>query len=306
MLKSPIYEQRFAVYVSTFSDRQREIQFALILHTSLTVESASSEINSIHDKASLADDKLNLMITLLFRRLDSPHESELMKFIDMKGGAEKCMADDKVLMELAAIRRRLQGGPVVVNTPPEGGAMEATPQYRPSRDPQYPSFQPPMGSQYIYIPSRRQYQPNATSHSYYRAHEEHPTQQYLTQQYPTQQYPIQQYPAAYGSRPGQTFYGPDVIAIVRLDELKLEFSEDVDLVLNGNMAIFIKKLDVQKRQLVLELTAVVKTQSDRVIKAVDAGPHDRVVDPVRLRFFFVMPSFAHEITRIFARYGRIW
>jgi len=234
----------------------------------------------------------------------------------MKGGAEKCMADDKVLMELAAIRRRLQGGPVVVNTPPEGGAMEATPQYRPSRDPQYPSFQPPMGSQYIYIPSRRQYQPNATSHSYYRAHEEHPTQQYLTQQYPTQQYPtqqyptqqypIQQYPAAYGSRPGQTFYGPDVIAIVRLDELKLEFSEDVDLVLNGNMAIFIKKLDVQKRQLVLELTAVVKTQSDRVIKAVDAGPHDRVVDPVRLRFFFVMPSFAHEITRIFARYGRIW
>jgi hypothetical protein len=71
---------------------------------------------------------------------------------------------------------------------------------------------------------------------------------------------------------------------VPLKELKWELSEDVDLVLNKNMVIFMRKLDVQKRQLVLELSAVVRTQSDRVIKAVDAGPHDRVVDPVRIRF----------------------
>ena len=197
---------------------------------------------------------------------------------------------------------------MVVNASPEGGATaalsgEAIPRYRPSQDTQYPSF--PMGeSQHIHIPSRlsrRQYQSNATSHSYYRAHEEYPTQptmilpyqqtpsSTITLPYPTQQsqtplIPTHQYPAAYGSSPGQPFYGPGV-AIVRLDELKSEFSEDVDLVLNGNMAVFIRKLDTQKRQLVLELTAVVKKQSDRVIKAIDAGPHDRVVDPVRLRSF---------------------
>jgi hypothetical protein len=114
VLKSFIYEQRFASYITTFGDRRREIQLALILHTSLTVESAASKIDSVHDEASSADNKLNLLI--LFRRLDSPHESELMKFIETKGGVEKCMADDKALLELAEIRRRLLGGPVVVNT----------------------------------------------------------------------------------------------------------------------------------------------------------------------------------------------
>jgi hypothetical protein len=83
---------------------------------------------------------------------------------------------------------------------------------------------------------------------------------------------------------------PSTKPAVGLDELKWELSEDVDLVLNRNMVVFMRKLDVQKRQLVLELTTVVKTQSDRVIKAVDAGPHDRVVDPVRLYCFLLFYS----------------
>jgi len=249
VLKSPIYERRFADYLTKFSDRQREIQLALVLHTSLVVESASSKINSVHDKASSTDDKLSLMITLLFRRLDSPHESELMKFIDMKGGVDMCMADDKALMGLAAIRRRLQGGPVVVDTSPEGATAAL------SREaPQYPSSS-----------SRPQHHhPHATAH--------HPFHVPATQPYGSF--------AIFTSTPQRS----SAPATVRLDELKSEFSEDVDLVLNRNMVIFTRKLDVQ-RQSFLELTAVVKTQSDRVIEAVDAGPHDRIVDPVRLRSF---------------------
>jgi len=169
-LKGPVCEQRLAGFLITFSNRKSKLQFALILHTSLTAESAASKITSVHDKASSADDKPNLMITLLFRRLDSPHESELMKLIDTKGGAEKCMADDKALMELAAARRRQQGGPLVVNTSPEGGATavlieattsgsSATPQYNGSTNapPNPGSANATQGSTSVYGSAERSY-----------------------------------------------------------------------------------------------------------------------------------------------------
>jgi hypothetical protein len=94
-------------------DRQRELQFALLVHTSLNIETARRQINAVHEKVSSTEDKFN--ITLLFRRLDSPQEVELIKYIDAKGGAEKCMADDNALLELAAMRQKLQGGPVMMN-----------------------------------------------------------------------------------------------------------------------------------------------------------------------------------------------
>jgi hypothetical protein len=66
-----------------------------------------------------------------------------------------------------------------------------------------------------------------------------------------------------------------------LDTLKQELAEDLEMVLDKNMVVFMRKLDVQKRQLILELSVIFKTQSDRVITAVDSGPHDRVIDSVR-------------------------
>lgn len=409
VLKGPVYEQRFSDYVTTFTDRQREIQFALIVHTSLSVESVSSKVKSVHEKVTSTEDKINLV--LLFRRLDSPGEAELMKFIKMKGGAEKCMADDKLLLELSMMRRKLQGGPVVVDAimggiGAQGGdygsavpmgsqtsqAYAPQTQFRPfsAPTPSAPSQSAPNFSQTPmapYTPSSRpytqyqatqspmvplqpstsyrppsQYQPTQTPmappsfSSSYRSpsHYQPASSPMATQSRPGTQYQFaatqmpslvaqppaysSAYQGVYGSQipplpasspyavppppaPATQFvpspqgpYGsyaqtppsvpyqsaptpasqqwasaspqaqpphvPGSGATTTLDELKLELSEDVDVFLSKNMIIFQRKLDVQKRQLVLELTAVVKAQSDRVIKAVDAGPHDRVVDPV--------------------------
>jgi hypothetical protein len=90
-------------------------------------------------------------------------------------------------------------------------------------------------------------------------------------------------PNLYTADDGLQTRGPGMIATVPLNTLKSELSEDVDLVLIRNMVGFLRRLDLQQRHLVPELTAVVKRQTDTLIEKFDAGPHDRIVDPVRVR-----------------------
>jgi len=106
VLKGPIYEHRLAEYATVFADNQKEIESALIMHTSLTLESAMHTLLAVNEKVTSTDEKFNLI--LLFRRLDSPQEAELIRFVEAKGGPEKCMKDDGVLLELTALRKRLQ------------------------------------------------------------------------------------------------------------------------------------------------------------------------------------------------------
>jgi hypothetical protein len=64
--------------------------------------------------------------------------------------------------------------------------------------------------------------------------------------------------------------------------LKKELHEDVDKSFEKNMGIFQRKLNVQRQQLAAAISDVVVRQGDRVITAVSSGPHDRIVDVVRL------------------------
>lgn len=63
-------------------------------------------------------------------------------------------------------------------------------------------------------------------------------------------------------------------------KLKEELKEDVERSLERNSVVFERKLEVQKRQIVLELQLVVQREGDRVISAITSGPHDRIIDPV--------------------------
>ncbi|KAI0265555.1 hypothetical protein BC834DRAFT_987866 [Gloeopeniophorella convolvens] len=45
-----------------------------------------------------------------------------------------------------------------------------------------------------------------------------------------------------------------------------------------NLVVFTRKFEVQKRQIIDELTFVVKRESDRIVQEVKTGPHDRVRD----------------------------
>ncbi|KAJ7093941.1 hypothetical protein B0H15DRAFT_147115 [Mycena belliarum] len=64
-----------------------------------------------------------------------------------------------------------------------------------------------------------------------------------------------------------------------LEDLKDDLMSDIDSAMEKNMTVFTRKFEVQKRQIVDELTKVVEREGDRVISAVTAGPHDKIIDP---------------------------
>ena len=60
---------------------------------------------------------------------------------------------------------------------------------------------------------------------------------------------------------------------------QLEATEaDVDDSIKSNMMTFERKLEIQKKQLVQEMEELVHREGDRVIDAICAGPHDRILD----------------------------
>lgn len=102
VLKSPIWEGRLTNFVTIFEQHRASILFALSVHTSLGVDTANRTLAGVHQTVESTDEKLTML--LLFRKLDSPREKELMKVIAAKGGANACLNDDVALEELMAFR----------------------------------------------------------------------------------------------------------------------------------------------------------------------------------------------------------
>ena len=65
------------------------------------------------------------------------------------------------------------------------------------------------------------------------------------------------------------------------DDLRAEIFEDPDAAVEKNQTVYFRKFEAQKRQIIDELTFVVKRESDRVIQEIKAGPHERILDRVR-------------------------
>ena len=65
------------------------------------------------------------------------------------------------------------------------------------------------------------------------------------------------------------------------DDLRAEIFEDPDAAVEKNQTVYFRKFEAQKRQIIDELTLVVKRESDRVIQEIKAGPHERILDRVR-------------------------
>ncbi|KAJ7481633.1 hypothetical protein FB451DRAFT_1236685 [Mycena latifolia] len=64
-----------------------------------------------------------------------------------------------------------------------------------------------------------------------------------------------------------------------LEDLKDDLVTDVDAAMEKNMSVFTRKFEIQQRQIIDELSRVVAREGDRVISAVTAGPHDKIIDP---------------------------
>ena len=101
------------------------------------------------------------------------------------------------------------------------------------------------------------------------------------------------------SKPGDTSQNAD--------DLRTEIFEDPDAAVEKNQTVYFRKFEAQKRQIIDELTFVVKRESDRVIQEIKAGPHERILD--RVRTFYTSQKhviISQLLCRQFTRFGPKW
>ena len=104
-------------------------------------------------------------------------------------------------------------------------------------------------------------------------------------------------PGADGHRTGWAKPG-DANSIA--DDLRTDIFEDPDAAVERNQAVYFRKFEAQKRQIIDELTFLVKRESDRVIQEMKDGPHERIRDRVSifyplLRRLIISPQTIYEI-----------
>lgn len=96
LLKSPLYEGRLANFATIFADRCKELKFGLLMFVAIGVAAINHTLAGMHDIVRGTQKQMDL----LFRKLDTPHERELLEYISSKGGHERCSKDDVALRGL--------------------------------------------------------------------------------------------------------------------------------------------------------------------------------------------------------------
>lgn len=99
-IKSTIYENRLAEFSRIFIEHRKYLFLQLSLHSSLGVDNANQKLDTQGDRLRAIEKKINIM--LLFRKLDTPREKDVIKFIEDSGGAKACIANDELLEELVS------------------------------------------------------------------------------------------------------------------------------------------------------------------------------------------------------------
>ena len=93
-----------------------------------------------------------------------------------------------------------------------------------------------------------------------------------------------------------------------LAEIQHEIRDDPTDAIQKNAEFFNRKFDMQRRQIEEDVARAVRREGDRIITAVTAGPHDRIVDPVGLTFTLPITSksTSHVCLRIYTKSGETW
>ncbi|KDR82349.1 hypothetical protein GALMADRAFT_817903 [Galerina marginata CBS 339.88] len=95
------YERRFADHIQKFSLRRSELQSLLSAFTAAGIDAANVAIVEVGQKLDSVDHKLETVMGL-FRKLDTPREQDVVKFLKDHGGAEECVSKDDLLIGLLA------------------------------------------------------------------------------------------------------------------------------------------------------------------------------------------------------------
>ncbi|KAF8966317.1 hypothetical protein BDZ97DRAFT_1917696 [Flammula alnicola] len=94
LISAKNYEQLFADHIQIFVLRRSELQTAIATYTALGVDAANMAIIEVGNKLESMDKKFETMILAIFRKLDTPRERDIFKFLDKNGGAQKKLLSD--------------------------------------------------------------------------------------------------------------------------------------------------------------------------------------------------------------------
>ncbi|KAI0061177.1 hypothetical protein BV25DRAFT_1806058 [Artomyces pyxidatus] len=183
VFQGPMWDTKLLGFVSTFTKRRSEFEFALTIHTSQGMDAANAKLGDVDDTTKDINAKMDIMMEL-FQTLVSNEQKSIADMVHAKGGVKAVRNNDKLLKEVdAQANKSMSKGD--------------------------------------------------------------------------------------GHRLGSS-YG--------LEELKEDLLDDPDTAIQKNMVVFSRKFEVQKRQIVDELTLVVTRETDRIIKEVKSGAHERIMD----------------------------
>ncbi|KIJ29840.1 hypothetical protein M422DRAFT_784182 [Sphaerobolus stellatus SS14] len=93
LIKCIKWEEKFANFISTFATLEIKFKEQLQMYTAHGVQAIDITVKGI-------DEKMNHLMKIVFTKLLSPEEHELISFMNTKGGPEKFISDEKLLLEL--------------------------------------------------------------------------------------------------------------------------------------------------------------------------------------------------------------
>ena len=97
-VKSGVYENRLAEFSSIFDEHKKTIELAMSIHVTVGMDAAHDKLDSQHDRLKSIERKLDMIA--VFRKLDTPREKDINRFIESHGGARACITNDELLEEL--------------------------------------------------------------------------------------------------------------------------------------------------------------------------------------------------------------
>jgi len=92
-------------------------------------------------------------------------------------------------------------------------------------------------------------------------------------------------------------------------DLRRDVLEDPNAAVEKNLIVFARKFEAQKNQIIDELTLVVKRESDRVVRELKGGVHERILDKVGILFLVALPNLQLQPALFcsrFMRSGQTW
>ncbi|KAF8147003.1 hypothetical protein K438DRAFT_2091048 [Mycena galopus ATCC 62051] len=96
MVKSWSYEARFEDYMARFEDHKKNLGLKLAAHIAEGVETANEKLDRQGEDLTFIKEKFEA----LFRKLETPREQNVRKFIAEKGSLKACLENDAALREL--------------------------------------------------------------------------------------------------------------------------------------------------------------------------------------------------------------